>query len=441
MTFRAYLLLLAACGAFPLLEGIDPARPGSPSADDPPAGAESRPAHHSPGLRWTSQKTDGTDASVEVAGIDRGALAALAKSGLTRERWTSFLTVRVIADGSGGANDTPPLLGTYQIDGGLIRFIPRFPTEPGLRYRAELDPARLHEIAGTSAERPGSGGPERRSSTRLSADFSPPKRPLRPATTVTQIYPTRERLPENLLRFYIHFSAPMSRGDVYRHIRLLDAKGKPVDTPFLELDEELWSRDGMRFTLLFDPGRIKRGLKPREDLGPVLEEGKSYQLVIDRDWPDAQGNPLTAEFRKPLRAGPLDETSPDPTTWDIRPPAAETRAPLEVRFPEPLDRALLDRLIIVRDAAGRPVPGRISVEGGETIWQFAPAEPWRAGDYRLVIGTELEDPSGNSVAQPFEVDAVNPISKRVATDTVVRPFRIGPETPIGSDESPVGGRR
>ena len=38
--------------------------------------------------------------------------------------------------------------------------------------------------------------------------------------------------------------------------------GQAVADPFLELDEELWSTDGRRFTLLFDPGRIKRGLKP-----------------------------------------------------------------------------------------------------------------------------------------------------------------------------------
>jgi hypothetical protein len=302
--------------------------------------------------------------------------------------------------------------------------VPRFPLEPGLRYRAELDPARLHEIAGTPAESSGPGTSNRPSSTRLSADFSPPKRPSRPATTVSRIYPTREQLPENLLRLYIHFSAPMSRGDVYRHIRLLDAKGNPVDTPFLELDEELWTRDGMRFTLLFDPGRIKRGLKPREDLGPVLEAGKSYQLVIDRDWLDAEGNPLKAEFRKPLRVGPPDETSPDPKTWEIRPPAPGSRDPLEVRFPDPIDRALLDRLLVVQDAAGKTLVGKVSVEGEETIWHFAPAVPWKAGDYRLVIGTELEDPSGNSVAQPFEVDAVNPITRRVASDTVVRPFQI-----------------
>ncbi len=129
----------------------------------------------------------------------------------------------------------------------------------------------------------------------------------------------------------------MSRGEAYSHIRLLNAAGRAVADPFLELNEELWSGDGRRFTLLFDPGRIKRGLKPREEVGPVLEAGKSYTLVIDRQWPDAHGNPLAGEFRKSFRAGPPDQESPSPRDWKIQAPAAGTRHPLEVSFPEPLD--------------------------------------------------------------------------------------------------------
>ncbi len=306
------------------------------------------------------------------------------------------------------------------MDGDVIRFVPRFPLEPGLHYRAELDLIRLDEIAKTVRN------PTEPVSVSLTADFSPPKRAPQPPAKVTHVYPSRAVLPENLLRFYIHFSAPMSRGEAYQRIRLLDATGKPVDAPFLELDEELWSRDGMRFTLLFDPGRVKRGLKPREEAGPVLAAGKSYELVIDGGWPDAEGNPLAGTFHKPFRTAPADGTSPDPKIWEIRPPAAGSREPLEVRFPESLDRAMLDRLVVVQDAAGNAVAGQVSVTGEETRWQFTPSHPWRASDYRLVIGTELEDPSGNSVARPFEVDVVGPISPRVTTETVVRPFRIGP---------------
>src|SRR5262249_48641390 len=161
------------------------------------------------------------------------------------------------------------------------------------------------------------------------------------------------KLPENQLKFYLHFSAPMSRGDVYRHIKLLNAAGKPVELPFLELVDELWDRDAKRLTLLFDPGRIKRGLKPREDLGPVLEEGKSSTLAIDRGWPDAEGNPLKDSFRKPFKVTAREDRRPDPKTWKIEPPPAGTAKPLTVRFPRPMDHALLNRVLWVTDANGK----------------------------------------------------------------------------------------
>ena len=202
-----------------------------------------------------------------------------------------------------------------------------------------------------------------------------------------------------------------------------------MDAPFLELDEELWSRDGKRFTLLFDPGRIKRGLKPREDLGPVLEEGKSYSLVIDRQWLDASRNLLEAGFRKTFRVGPPDDVSPDPKTWAIDAPHAGTRDPLVVRFPESLDRALLERLIWVENAESKVVTGQTSSGTSETSWRFMPESPWLRGTYRLVVGTELEDLAGNSVAQPFEVDKAGPISSRVTGKTVILPFAIAAPSP------------
>src|SRR5262249_27975304 len=151
-----------------------------------------------------------------------------------------------------------------------------FPLEPGLNYRCVLQT---------------DGGT-------ITAEFSIPKPPSTPTTGVRHVYPTRNKLPENQLKFYLHFSAPMSQGDSYRHVHLMDAAGKEVKFPFLELEQELWDPSGTRFTLFLDPGRIKRGLKPREELGPALEDGKNYTLLIDRDWPDARGNPLKETFRK-----------------------------------------------------------------------------------------------------------------------------------------------
>jgi hypothetical protein len=345
---------------------------------------------------------------------------------MTVDRWTSFLTVRVVREEGAPSRDTPLLLGSYGVDGPIIRFQPRFPLEPGVRYRAEFDPVRLHELVRALSPRSGLAEGTPASTRKLVAELAIPVRRAPPTTTVLGVDPSGATLPENLLRFYIRFSAPMSRGEAYRHLRLLGATGKPVDAPFLELGEELWSGDGTRFTLLFDPGRIKRGLKPREEVGPVLEAGKSYELIVDRDWPDATGRPLERGFRKVFRAGEPDQTSPDPKTWSVRSPRARTRDPLEVRFPEPLDRALLERLIAVREAAGQPLPGQVAVSDEETTWRWTPRDPWQPGDYRLVIGTELEDVAGNSIARPFEVDLTGPISRRIVPETVVLPFRVDP---------------
>ncbi len=368
--------------------------------------AGTAPSAMAEGPRLSIQPRDGDPSRivVEAAGLDADALRRIPISEMTPERWRSFLVVRVVRDPK-APQESPALLGTYRLSGDVLRFDPRFPIEPGLRYRAQFDPS--------GQARPG-----------MTAELSIDRSSSGPASQVSAVYPTPDVLPENLLRFYIHFTAPMSRGSAYRHIRLLDESGHPIADPFLELEEELWSPDGRRFTLLIDPGRIKRGLKPREEVGPVLQSGRSYVLAIDPGWPDAEGRPLASGFRKAFRAGPADETSPDPKTWTIRPPAPDTRDALEVRFPDPLDRALLGRLIAVREAADRPLGGSIEVEKGEMTWRFRPEKPWRAGTYRLVVGTELEDVAGNSVARPFEVDETGPITRRIVGETVGVGFRI-----------------
>jgi Bacterial Ig-like domain len=403
---RSFVLLLIA-GALSATVGCAP--PSIAASAHRPADAGG-PEDAAPRLTMKPRADDATRMVVEATGLDPSVLREIQKSENGPERWRSFLIVRVIRQGTGEAENTPAMLGTYRLVGDVVRFEPRFPMEPGVRYRAEFDPT----------------GRRTTSRTPLTAELSMARPASPPTAVVTAIYPTRAVLPENLLRFYIHFSAPMSRGEAYGHIRLLDASGRPIDDPFLELDEELWSGDGRRFTLLFDPGRIKRGLKPREEVGPVLVAGHSYELVVDPGWLDAAGNPLKSGFRKAFRTGPPDETSPDPKTWSVRPPAPETRVPLEVRFPEPLDRALLDRLIAVRDGSDRPVPGSVSVSEEETLWRFTPEAPWKPGTYRFVIGTELEDIAGNSIARPFEVDEVTPISRRIASETTALPFQIGP---------------
>jgi hypothetical protein len=259
----------------------------------------------------------------------------------------------------------------------------------------------------------------------VEAVFDVPKADVRPSTTsVTNVYPSTDLIPENQLKLYVAFSGPMQRGEAWQHIRLLNSQGKAVDLPFLEIDQELWNPGTTRLTILFDPGRIKRGVRPLEEIGPAIEAGKSYTLVIDRSWLDAGGVPLVAEFRKQYRVGPADREPIDPAKWRITPPRAASTDALVIDFPEPLDYALLLRLLTVKGAEGG-VPGSVTVDKNEMQWRFVPQRPWKAGSYHVTIPTALEDLAGNRVGRAFDVDTFDPISRRPSREVVSLPFRTG----------------
>jgi hypothetical protein len=297
-----------------------------------------------------------------------------------------------------GDGDVPPLLGTYAVESASLVFRPRFPLAPGMHLRAVFQPP---------------DGP------RVEAAFDIPAAGPFPATTrVAHVYPSTGVLPANALKLYVYFSAPMRKGDSWKHLHLL-RDGAPVEYPFLELDQELWDRDQRRFTILFDPGRIKRGLASLAEAGPALEEGHNYTLVIDRDWLDGRGAPMAEEFRKPFRVAPADRVPPDPKKWRVTAPRAGSAGALVIRFPKPLDYALLHHEIEVTG-----VSGKVSVERDETEWRFTPDRPWRAGTYAIVIRTTLEDLAGNHINRPFDVDTFDPITRTVATDTVTLTVRV-----------------
>jgi len=298
-------------------------------------------------------------------------------------------TLEVFVDGPPGL---PPLLGVLRREGDALVFAPRFELQPGLAYRAVY-----REPSGTRTTRV------------LEISALPPS----PATRLDRIDPSPDLLPENLLKFYLHFSAPMARGEAYRRIHLLDAQGKAVAVPFLEIEQELWDRDLRRLTLLFDPGRIKRELLPNQEVGAPLHAGGTYTLVVDRDFQDAHGKPLAAEARKTFRVGPPDHEPPRVSDWQLSPPRAGTRDPLVATFPEALDRALLESVLEVLEPYGARVPGQIKVAAGETRWSFTPEAPWKAGGYSLRAAMILEDLAGNSLGRRFEVDVFERVDDRV----------------------------
>ncbi|MCP3963882.1 MAG: Ig-like domain-containing protein [bacterium] len=367
----------------------------------------SLPATADPSIRL-----DQAAGTVEAVGLDPDLLGALGK--LTADDWRAVFPVYTgsepPADGS-----RPPVAGAWTVEEGIVRFRPRFPLVPGLGYVARLDVAALRALA-TGAE--GDEAP-------VEARLSLPARPPSPPTVVNRIYPTAEELPENLLRFYVHFSAPMSRGEAYEHIYLFDDTGNRLEGVFLEVGEELWAPGMRRLTVFFDPGRIKRGLRPHAEAGTPLLAGTSYRLVIDPAWRDAEGQPLAALFDKTFTATPADREMLDPADWRITPPAAGSLEPLELRFPEPLDHGLLRRVVWITDVGGAHLDGRAEIAEEERLFRFFPAEPWRPGEHAIEVEAILEDLAGNNLKQVFDVDLTAPPHPAKETrEMVTLPFSI-----------------
>src|SRR5262249_44402811 len=95
-------------------------------------------------------------------------------------------------------------------------------------------------------------------------------------------------------------------------------------------------------------------------------------------------------------------------------------------FTEPLDHAMLGRVLAVVDPYNQAVPGDVAVEAGETRWRFTPESPWRAGPYAIAVDKDLEDPAGNSVGRAFEVELFEKVGRKPVAETVRIPFRVGP---------------
>jgi hypothetical protein len=245
-----------------------------------------------------------------------------------------------------------------------------------------------------------------------------------PSTVVAHVFPSADVVPENQLRLYIHFSAPMVRKGGLDYISLRDESGEPVVDPFLPLDAEFWNDDRTRYTVFFDPGRQKRGILPNQQMGRSLEPGKRYTLVVDRDWRDANGLPLKENFTRQFRVGPADEQPIDYQAWRVTPPRAGTRDAVAVTFPESLDHGLLLRALGVTGGEDLFLAGEVKIEAEETRWSFTPAAAWREGAHQLVALSMLEDLAGNRIGRAFEVDRFDRVDRAEERDRTVMPFYV-----------------
>jgi hypothetical protein len=332
---------------------------------------------------------------VYVEGIEKEDLRALQSA--SADRLVEFFKLTI--DGSTPDSELPPVLGNSALENDCLIFRPRFPLIAGQLYRAEFR------------------SPSTRETIRRSLTFEKalPSEPSR----VLAIYPSASQLPRNVLRFYLHFSAPMQQGKVYQHLLLTKVDGTRLNAPFLEVAEELWDPSGTRLTLLFDPGRVKQGLVPRDEDGAIFEIGTAYRFTVQSTWLDAQGRGLASIATKEFSVVEDDFVQPNPSNWQLHPPVCPDSKPsssgkqsttdvlssaLYIDVSETLDQALFQRCIKVFNPKMELIAGEVEIANEERRWIFRPQSTWESGTYTLKIDDVLEDVAGNSIARPFEVD-------------------------------------
>ena len=304
-----------------------------------------------------------------------------------------------------------PTAGRFEIDEDAICFVPRFPFLDGTSYsllvcsgpgERSVDSPEIWTI-----QRPASEGT--------------------PTTGVVAICPSAGELPVNQLKFYVHFSSPMSEDWALRavHVRRA-ANDEPLDGVFLEMEPELWDRDRRRLTLILEPGRIKRGLAPNEEAGYPLIEGVPVIVTVHTDFRDAAGRPLRNGAERHYEIGPPVRARVNPEDWRYRCPTAGSTEPLTVEFDRPLDHALLEQSLWV-NAAGVALAGRGSAGPEERSWQFEPQSQWEEGRHQVIVDPRLEDLAGNSLIRVFDRDLMRPEDAPIDAREVAIDFTCVPD--------------
>jgi hypothetical protein len=301
----------------------------------------------------------------------------------------------------------PAMLGAYAREGDTVVFTPRFTPAPGLRLRAVFSP-------------PGAEA--------VTARFGGVPVPQRaPTTRVVSVTPSAMVWPENILKLYVTFSAPMRIGVAWDNIRIRDAGGAVLGGLFVEIDQELWDTEGRRLTVLFDPGRIKRGLVDNINEGPPLVAGERYSLEIDAFWRDAAGGLMVEPFTRPILVEAPLRTPIDPAVWRLTPPARPTD-PLIVDFGRPLDAPLALRAITVCKG-GALASCDAELDCDETRLVFNPTRLWTPGRYTLHAEDILEDIAGNRIGRPFDIDAKDPAQRGATARAADLTFELHGDAP------------
>ena len=248
------------------------------------------------------------------------------------------------------------------------------------------------------------------------SQFSIPGRSNIGAPFITNIYPTTDTVPENLLKIHLEFSEPMSELHSSKYVSLLAENGDTLSNIFLKLDPELWNYDHTLLTLWLEPGRIKKSLLPNILDGIPIEEGKHYTLSISKKWKSAKGVSLQKAIHKQIYVSSRDESMPEAEHWILTTPGPSTKESLRISFLEVLDFTSLLGSFKILDRDEQEIIGTYHILPGEMGIEFIPEHAWNAGQYTIQVEGSVEDLAANNLNRLFDRDLKKDSTQIVESD-------------------------
>jgi hypothetical protein len=225
-----------------------------------------------------------------------------------------------------------------------------------------------------------------------------------------QVFPSASEIPTNLLRFHISFDEVPEVFDIGTAIRLIDATGVAIDHVFLDLNEGLWSADGLTLTVMLHPGRIKTGLIASRSLGNAFREHNRYELQLRREH-----LPSLHHAYSPSSASATNEwacikrftviaavdTAIDAQSLLLSVPNAHSLSRLSITFPHSIDRLGAENYVRLSNAADQLLDVQLEVGSAEKAIHFVPRHAWPSGPVTIHFSVDFEDVSGNRLSSAF----------------------------------------
>src|SRR5205807_7335433 len=89
------------------------------------------------------EESAGAPVVFEVINLKQADLDRLTHSEFTQDQWKDVFAVYVEEKSQEKPTSRPPVIGAYRVENNALRFVPRFPLERGLHYRAVFNFAKL----------------------------------------------------------------------------------------------------------------------------------------------------------------------------------------------------------------------------------------------------------------------------------------------------------